>query len=163
MEYKSTIKSRAYLYKESKKASTLINKGGGHRRWYGTMQNIVLVDEFCKNENTFFKVGLTWSDISSNKFGCRIHMKNSCYNNVGKLLFVNNKHDLEYICGYLNSKVAFKFIDILTPGLHFDIGYISKVPINYNNIEKVRVTVNNNIGISKLDWDSFEISWEDIA
>jgi len=27
MEYKSTIKSRPYLYKETKKAATLINQG----------------------------------------------------------------------------------------------------------------------------------------
>ena len=27
MEYKSTIKSRPYLYKETKKASSLINRG----------------------------------------------------------------------------------------------------------------------------------------
>jgi type II restriction/modification system DNA methylase subunit YeeA len=139
-----------------------LNKGGGHRRWYGALEYIVLANEFCKNEDMFFKEGLTWSDISSNKFGCRLHEKGIAFNNVGKMCFVKQKEDFYYICGYLNTKVAFEFINMLTPGLHFDIGYIGNVPlkIERTKYEQVNRLVRDNISISSFDWDSFETSWD---
>ena len=50
---------------------------------------------------------------------------------------------------------------MISPTLGFESGYVNKVPVVIDkNIENECCTVaNRNISISKIDWDSFETSW----
>lgn len=94
------------------------NKGGDFRRWYGNLQEVLWFDKAGrKYMNTmsghrengghdfYCKEGLTWSFISSSKFGIR-YMPTGCFFDVaGSTLF--SKTDNKYTLGFLASKVCF--------------------------------------------------------
>ena len=48
---------------------------------------------------------------------------------------------------------------MIIPTVHFDIGYVGKLPIIFKNEEKVIDLVKSNITLAKKDWDDYEISW----
>lgn len=98
------------------------NKGGDFRRWYGNLQEVLWFDKAGrKYMNTmsghrengghdfYCKEGLTWSFISSSKFGIR-YMPTGCFFDVaGSTLF--SKTDNKYTLGFLASKVCFTIIE----------------------------------------------------
>ena len=139
-----------------------LNKGGPYRRWYGNM-NFITDVKFCSNAENEFNKAITWSDINSHYFSARIHMEGSVANNVGKRLYIEEKY-FNYVLGYFNSVVVNKLLDLIIPTLHFDVGYIGKLPLIFTKDEhlmkKINRLVENNINISKTDWDSFETSWD---
>ncbi len=67
-----------------------------------------------------------------------------------------------YILGYLNSNVSEYILQMLSPTLGFEAGYVSNLPyINYiEKNTKIKDLVKKCIAISKKDWDCFEISWD---
>lgn len=71
-------------------------------------------------------------------------------------MFPFSEHDLFILEGLLNSKVVINFLKALAPTLDFNSGYIAKIP--------VRRAVSNDINalndLSRLDWDSYETSWD---
>src|SRR5690606_33979893 len=60
------------------------------------------------------------------------------------------------------TKVALKSFEIIAPTLNLTAGNMNKLPIIIDNeqIERIDELVDQNIDISKRDWDSFEISWD---
>ena len=70
--------------------------------------------------------------------------------------------NLKYLVGLLNSKVTGYLLNILSPTLGFESGYLKKIPIidDGNLRSAVEKTAEKNIEYSKDDWDSFEISWD---
>ena len=67
---------------------------------------------------------------------------------------------LEYIIGLLNSNTSEKFLEVLAPTLDFKVGDIIKVPLIEKNKSFIEDVVQQNISISKSDWDSHETSWD---
>lgn len=61
----------------------------------------------------------------------------------------------------MNSKVVQYLLSVLSPTINFEGGQIATIPI-CNEIfnEKICSIAENNIQISKNDWDSFETSWD---
>lgn len=139
-----------------------MNKGGAYRRWYGNMHFVTDVVFCSKGENEFDKA-ITWSDINSHYFSARLHKEGSVANNVSKRLYVEEKYFL-YILGYFNSIVVNKLLDLIIPTLHFDVGYIGKLPLTIieegYELNQINSFVDNSIEMSKTDWDSFETSWD---
>lgn len=147
------------------------NKGGEFRLWYGNLQEVLWFDSNGqKKMNTmsghrenggrdyYCKEGLTWSFISSSKFGIRF-MPSGCFFDVaGSTLF--SRQDNLYTLGFLASSVCSSILGILNPTLNYQAGNIKSLPLLSYNIELVDELVNENIGISKSDWDSFEASWD---
>ena len=72
------------------------------------------------------------------------------------------KNDFFYYLSLLNSKITSEILEITAPTMHFNIGNISEIPIIYS--KEMYSTICSigklNIYISKLDWDSFENSWD---
>jgi type II restriction/modification system DNA methylase subunit YeeA len=136
-----------------------LNKGA-NRKWYGN--NIYIAyKEFCNSESKFLKSGISWSDLSSN-FSCRLIDEGFVYNNHGKMCFVDDEKDKDYILGFLNSIVASTYVHLFTVKTKYEVGYIAKIPLK-NDIESKDVIedmVDNCIDISKSDWDLFETSWD---
>ena len=75
----------------------------------------------------------------------------ACYGDV-KLIPV--------VLGMLVSKIAFEFLKVLNPTLHFQAGNLSSLPLP--NILTLPLEECNKkaISVSKADWDSFETSWD---
>lgn len=152
-------------------------KGGAYRKWYGNNDYLVNwfnngedIKEATKNASGgrivnseyYFRKGLTWSTITSAKPSFRSSPKGFIIGNAGNMLFSNIDN---YLCGFLNSKVAYRFFDVLSPTLNLNQGVIAKVPlkyenVNHNTIKVVDELVEECISLAKDDWDSYETSWD---
>ena len=147
------------------------NKGGEFRLWYGNLQEVLWFNsEGRKYMNTmsghrengardwYCHEGLTWSFISSSKFGIRFLPSGCFFDVAGSTLF--SKVDNKYTLGFLASCVCFKILGILNPTLNYQAGNIKSLPIIFSREKEVDNIVEKNIILSKKDWDSFEISWD---
>mgnify|MGYP000908665843 CR=1 FL=1 len=147
------------------------NKGGEFRLWYGNLQEVLWFDNEGRGymntmsghrengaHNFYCKEGLTWSFISSSKFGIR-YLPTGCFFDVaGSTLF--SKFDNKYTLGFLASCVCFNILGILNPTLNYQAGNIKTLPILVDKKEEVNERVSHNIKMSKTDWDSHETSWD---
>lgn len=151
-------------------------KGGTFRKWYGNQEYVVnwqqdgkemkhFVDSngkqrsVIRNPQYYFKKGMTWSTISSSKVSFRYH-SNSIFETKGSVLFPDEEKDYNIIFGYVNSKLVNQFLTSLSPTLDFHEGPMARLPYKKYENELVSNIVENNISISKSDWDSFETSWD---
>ncbi|SDK32559.1 BREX-1 system adenine-specific DNA-methyltransferase PglX [Lacicoccus qingdaonensis] len=145
-------------------------KGGAYRKWYGNLEyvidwhkngeNIKNYDKcFLRNKNYYFKEGISWSKISSGSFSVRYSPQGALFDVAGISLFNNSSRSTEEFLGFLNSKVANHLLKYLSPTLNYEAGTIKSLPLiaNDENIEKI---VNDQISISKKDWDFYETSWD---
>ena len=76
---------------------------------------------------------------------------------AGSTLF--SRKNNRYTLGFLASCVGFKILGILNPTLNYQAGNIKNLPIIFSREKEVDTLVENNINLSKKDWDSFETSW----
>lgn len=152
------------------------NKGGNFRLWYGNndyvlnwendgfeLKNFRHQDGRQKsrpqNLQYMFREGLTYTNISSSRFGIRYCPKGFAFDAAGSMIFVN-KEWLYYLMGFLSSKVVNTFASILSPTMSFEVGQISSIPfIQVHNME-IEHLVKENIEISRMDWNFFETSWD---
>ena len=70
---------------------------------------------------------------------------------------------LKYVLGVCCSKVANELLQITSPTMSFEVGYIAGIPIAFDPaIDENLITemVDANITTSKQDWDSYETSWD---
>lgn len=72
---------------------------------------------------------------------------------TGQMLFSDN---FKNIMGMMNSKVSNVFLEVMTPTLHFNLGYVSKVPYINEEISLIDFFIEE----SKKEWDSRETSWD---
>ena len=148
------------------------NKGGGYRKWYGMNEYLVNWENNgydlktnsngnIRNEQHYYKKGLTWSDLSTNNYGARYCDGGFIFDASGPMLFAPDEK-LYYLCGYMNSIVYQKILDIICPGLHYNNGAIARTPVKVDTskISEVECLVKENISLSQQDWDSFETSWD---
>lgn len=147
------------------------NKGGDFRLWYGNLQEILWFDAKGRNymntmsghrengaHDFYCHEGLTWSFISSSKFGIR-YLPTGCFFDVaGSTLF--SKNDNKFILGFLASCVCFDILNILNPTLNYQAGNIKSLPIIFMHENEVDSVVDVNVNLSKSDWDSYETSWD---
>ncbi len=110
------------------------------------------------NESFYFQEGVTWTDLSSSCFGVRYLPKGFIFDATGPCLF--GKNPLYYL-SFLTTKQCFEFLKILNPTFHFKNYNIAALPIvesgvNAPDAEKL---ASKAIETTRIDWDSFETSW----
>ena len=155
------------------------NKGGEFRKWYGNNDYVVnwsnngyeikhFVDKKSgklrsrpQNIDTYYLESITWSKISSGGIAFRYKPFGHIYDVAGTSVFANSD-TLKYLQAFCNSKVALSILNAISPTINYEVGHIASLPIieNDENKESIINTVNNNIQISKTDWDSYETSWD---
>ena len=156
------------------------NKGGEFRKWFGNREYVLNyydngreLEEFhailnktssggrLKSREYYFKQSVTWSFISSSKFGVRYSPVGSIFDVAGSSLFCEGEL-IFYILGFLASKIAVVMLDILNPTLNFQAMDIKALPIivDKGNKDDIDILVKECIDISRIDWDSFETSWD---
>ena len=151
------------------------NKGGEFRKWYGNLEYIIDWSEEAKKEykshggmyNLKFedKIGITWGNITSSIPSYRIKTKNSKYNSAAPTIFnLNENTELIYLLAFLNTKFSIFCNKLINPTLSNPVGEIFKLPIIISKSleikEKIDSLVEENIDISKEEWDSRETSWD---
>lgn len=70
--------------------------------------------------------------------------------------------DLEYLLGFLNTKVAQTAINLLNSTISLQIGDVAAIPVDINNdrVDIIKQLSHECVAMCKDDWDAFEISWD---
>ena len=147
-------------------------KGGEYRKWYGNLTYVVdwerngcRIKEATKgaaggrivSPEYYFKKIITWSGLSSGAPSMRIGERAIFGSGAKALYSENNYYEL---LAFLNSVVALKALEILSPTLNYEAGHIGNIPILFTKIDSVVAPCLNSVSLSRTDWDSFETSWD---
>ena len=160
-----------YLLSEKKWTPQI--KGGEYRKWYGNFDYVVNWEHdgyeirnctgarlnAMGREDLFFREGITWSHTTSSIYGARYLPSGYLFNVEAPTLFVSEEHQL-YILGFLNSCVAQMYLTAINATMHYLVGDITSLPIIIQKDNCVSKIVDQNISISRADWDAFETSWD---
>ena len=153
------------------------NKGGEFRKWYGNREYVINYENDGyelknykingrlasrpQNLEYNFRKSISWNLITSGTFSARYFDESFTFNVAAPCCFPDDDN-LYYILGLFNTKVIQNITKMLNPTLNMKTGDISKIPliIDSKQKEKINSLVEENISISKEDWDSFETSWD---
>lgn len=155
---------------ESMKKWFPFNKGGEFRKWFGNQEYIInwenngyeiksFKNAVIRNPNYYFKIGATWTAITSSKFSVRFQSSGMIFSNAGMTVFAD-EDILFLILAYLNSKINIIFLKTISQTLNFNAGDINNVPFKKIIDKNIINIVQQNIDIAKEEWDSRETSWD---
>ena len=157
------------------------NSGGEYRKW--SFNNEVIVNWYndgeairnyrnasgkiasaVRNTPYYFKEGLTWNKLSSSRFAVKYKAAGFAFDDTSRSIFLEDKdrHMLLYLLGLLCSNVTFSYLAALNPTMSFTNNDIERIPYLFRDsvAEEVRHLVEENIALSRADWDSYETSWD---
>lgn len=154
-----------------------INEGGERRKWYGNRFDIVNWQSdgaemkalatklnhgghwsrYIINPDRFFTESIGWSAISSSRISARYIGYGFAFSSAAMEAF---ERDLKYLLALINSVVADDILKLLAPTINFGVEQVGRIPVIINRKELVEETTDKNINLSKVDWDSFETSWD---
>lgn len=147
------------------------NKGGEFRRWYGNQAFVVnwynngediksYKGSVVRNPSCYFKPSISWSKISSGIIAFRAFPQGFIFDVAGTSLFPNIEYSFNYFIGLTNSIVIRHILSVMSPTLNYEVGQIANLPIIYSNSNQIEDITEQNIFISKSDWDVHETSWD---
>ena len=160
------------MSEKSKKKWVKYNCGGDSRKWYGNHWRVINWENdglavrnekgsVIRNEENFFNEGISWKRIGSSDFYLRYLPKGFIFDQAGDSMFFTDKTMLKYVLGFVNTKVALSVFQFIAPTLNLTAGNMNKLPIIYDGkLGKIEKLVDQNIKMEKIDWDSFETSWD---
>lgn len=153
------------------------NKGGEFRKWYGNNDYIVnwendgfeikhFFDSKGKlrsrpqNLNYMFRSSVSWSDITSSTNAFRYKPYGNLFDISGMSFFP--KRNTNYLLALCNTKLVADVLKIIAPTIHCQCGDVANIPVIEDDTKAFNIEskVDENINISKFDWDSFETSWD---
>lgn len=155
-----------------------MNKGGKFRKWYGNLDWVINYENdgeeikafaislyknssrTIQNTQFYFKESLTWSALSSGPLAVRWSDRGAVFGSGAHSAFTEDKHLMLYSLGLMNGKLMNFFLGILSPTLNTNVDDIRATPLVIKNGTSIAKIVQQNITLSKLDWDAHETSWE---
>ncbi|WP_371168794.1 BREX-1 system adenine-specific DNA-methyltransferase PglX [Aliiroseovarius sp. 2305UL8-7] len=153
-----------------------MNRGGAFRRWYGNVEDVIRFDRNTRNvlkgmgnklpsEPLYFKEMVSWSDITSATNSFRLYPTGFIFDGNGHAAFPENRQEAQVLISYLNSNLVNKITKLLSPGLHFDVGYFRQMPYPTDVFESKHSDRLGSLGhdlicIARSDWDAYETSWD---
>ena len=149
------------------------SKGGSFRRWYGNRDYVVRWSndgEEIKaypgsgniNEDDYFKPCLCWSLITSGDISFRsLNSTEFVVGDAGPACYPLYGSS-RYLLGLLNSSPIRFLSKAINPTLNWSAGVVGSFPVLQceTALEEVDMLVDELQFHSKLDWDSFETSWD---
>ena len=154
------------------------NKGGDFRKWWGNNEFLVKWDKMGTEIKNFaepntgrirshnyngeyaFKECLTWSAVSSSKFGIRYSPIGFMFVTPGSSAFSKQSKPTIYsIQSFLNSCVAYYLLRIVSSTMNIEVGNVLRIPFIKTNIDLDQISLSA-IEIAVQDWDSYETSWD---
>lgn len=146
-------------------------KGGTFRRWYGNNDYVVNwgengdeVRNFKKSSGAnfkhYFEPEITYTAMTMSKFTGR-YITNQLFGGGGGGITASAK--IDYLLGFVNSLPFDYIISAMKSTVNFEVGQIGKIPVLFgdSNSEKtVEILAQENVGLSKKEWDSYEYSWD---
>lgn len=157
------------------------NKGGTFRKWYGNLDYLVNWEDdgveirnsrddagkqrsAVRNPEYYFRESVTWTDITSSGTHFRYRPAGSLYDVKGMSCFPS-RDQMPAILALCNSSTVSAIQRILSRTMSTQIGEVSQIPIlkeAFSN-DAIRNMVEDNISITRVDWDAFETSWDFIC
>ena len=153
------------------------NKGGHFRKWYGNQDYIVnwehdgyeikhIFDDSGKlrsrpqNTNCYFRECFSWSLVSSGDAAFRYKPTGQIFDIAGMSCFCDDH--LYYLLALCNSRYAKEVLEVIAPTINYQCGDIAAIPVILDTQKEAEINalVEENIRLSREDWDSFEISWD---
>jgi hypothetical protein len=155
------------------------NKGGPFRKWFGNLEYVVdwqnsgqrirnytddsgKVRSNLRNQSYLFRGGITWTDVSISSFGARQLPLGCICDNAGSACY-GEEGIAPIILAFLTTCVAFEFLRILNPSLHFQAGNLSNLPIlafDGESTERLASICREGVEIATQDWNAFETAWD---
>ena len=154
------------------------NKGGAYRNWYGNRELVINFyhggEQIKENglktgasydinaTDVYFHQGITWTALTISKNSFRFSPAGCIFDsNKGPMLFAT-KEEAYYLLALLISPVAHMTFQVLNSSVSLQNGDVDKLPVIFENQKKENIIEmsKQNVGLSKSEWDSFEISWD---
>lgn len=147
------------------------NKGGDFRKWYGNNEFVVnwehdgaelkqFKGSVLRNPSYYFKECFSWSLISSSVAAFRYKPAGQIFDVAGMSCFASEKQ-LNYLLALCNTKVVMKILEVIAPTINYQCGDIANIPVIQDGCTNgICEVAQENISISKTDWDSYETSWD---
>lgn len=155
-----------------------INCGGCFRKWYGNQDqvvnwkhngqemkdNAVILNNgghwsrYITSVNLFFHPGLSWNAISSGDICVRLFGKGFVFASASMCGY---GEDINNAIALINSSVSKDILKALAPTMNYGPLQIKQIPVvKESKNQIIDNTVEQNIAISRLDWDTHETSWD---
>lgn len=149
-----------------------LTKGGGFRKWGGSLEWVLRFDKkayveladsgnHLPSKQFYFLPGLTWTRISSGAFSMRYAPAGCIPCAGGSIAFCSSYDNALYLLASLNSSASNQLLSFLAPTLNFTEGAVANTPspLFIGDSERINKLSSQCVDISMLDWDSQEISW----
>lgn len=145
------------------------SKGGPRRNWYGNYEYVVNwaeKDNFNRSKTTlqhlYLRKGITWPFITSGSFSARQLPVGFLWDVAGSPGFFKKDSEEIFSLGLLCSKVADYILKVLNPTINVQAADIANIPFICidSALEQINLNVQQNLAISRRDWDSYETSWD---
>lgn len=149
-------------------------KGGGYRKWWGNLDDVVDWTPASRyiyqygdgihasqiiNQDYWYKRGITWGLITSSIPSFRIMPEGATYDKGGSTIIVDEKV-FYFVLSLLNCKLYVEIARILNPTLNFQVKDVRSIPLVLKNNGNVSNLSHKCVKLSKIDWDSYETSWD---
>jgi len=146
------------------------NKGGEQRKWYGNNNYVLAFDRHARDamaslsghvrpsQHLYFLEGGTWTDVGSGTFSVRYYPTGFLFDGKGMAVVAPR---IDEVLGAMNSKPFQRMANMLMPTLNYKCGTTKKLPyVESRNTSAVVERVVKAKGFAKIDWDSFDSSWD---
>ena len=150
-------------------------KGGEFRRWYGNTDHVVywegdgaeikMAQSCAVSERDYREPYISWSGLCSTRLSFRYCSGGVMADKASPSIRVNHFGDWSgtySIAGFLNSSVTMLLGAVLCPTLNKRESDLRAMPIaeGVQGNSLAAQLAKSSIELSKLDWDSFETSWD---
>ncbi len=151
------------------------NKGGEYRKWYGNHEHVVnwqndgyeiknFTDDRGKlrsrpqNCDFYFRDSISWSFVSSSRFGVRYSDAKAVFDVGGSSAFPSAEQ-CPLLAGFLCSKLSHDFMEVMNPTLNFQVGNVSEIPVLPDVLELDDSVPKRLIDLHRDDWNRQENAW----
>ena len=148
-------------------------KGGEYRKHYGNLDLVVDWSQSARNfyknnptsnmlsEHYWYQKGITYTMLTSRGVNFRYFPPCGAFDMGGpEICFLGD--NLKYVLALLNTSVAALYLSIFNPTINLQAKDVKALPIIIDNdrFSDISNIENQNIELSKKDWNSFETSWD---
>ncbi|HEM3678488.1 TPA: BREX-1 system adenine-specific DNA-methyltransferase PglX [Streptococcus suis] len=151
----------------------IMQKGGFYRKYYGCYEYVIRLADLYDNtktnksvrrgdKNAYFQKVIGWSLVGMNYEKSFRLIENAVCGTATPTIIIDSNQLLYYSLGLLNSKMANVLMNMFNPTINLQSTNVGNIPLirNKDNEKLIIEIVQNNIAISKDDWDAFETSWD---
>lgn len=150
-------------------------KGGDARSYYGNVDHVIKWNKDTRNyyhDDSVARLspyylwnreGITWTKISSKGGTFRLLRDEDIAETGGPSLFIKDnqpKDTLMSVLGIMTSSLCPFLLSALNPTLNYQTGDVLRLPLPNKYIQEQPCCVKEAVSTSKIDWDSYETSWD---